>query len=439
MRPMTERNPVFVGVVGTATVGAMLLATLNFDNLPFIDGGKDYSAYFADAAGLEPDAPVQIAGLRVGQVSSISLDGARVLVTFDVDEDLPLGDRTEAAIKTKTILGAKFIEVEPRGEGRLTGPIPIERTTSPYQLADALGDLSTTINGLDTGELSKSLATLAQTFSDTPSELRVAVQGVSRFVETLNRRDEQLRSLLSNVSKVSGVLSERSDQIVQLIADTNVLLAQLRQQSQSLDQISGNISAVARQIKGFIDENRPRFKPALDKLNGVLAIVDNRKGKVQESIRKLNGYSMSLGESIASGPFFKGHVANLPPGQFIQPFVDAAFSDLGLDPNVLMPSQLTDPPEGQPGTPGLPVPYPRTGQGGDPRLTLPDAITGKPGDPRYPYREPLPAPPPGGPPPGPPADVQSPPTHAPVLVPGPSTPKPEPPRAGGQDRTGDQQ
>ena len=101
----------------------------------------------------------------------------------------------------------------------------------------------------------------------------------------------------------------------------------------------------------------------------------------------------------------------------MQPFIDAAFSDLGLDPNVLLPSERTDPQIGQPGTPALPVPYPRTGQGGEPHLTLPDAITGNPGDQGcgppglplpgptgcYPYREPLPAPPPGGPPPGPPA------------------------------------
>ena len=105
---------------------------------------------------------------------------------------------------------------------------------------------------------------------------------------------------------------------------------------------------------------------------------------------------------MSSGPFFQAYVPNLLPGQFVQPFVDAAFSDLGLDPNVLLPSQRTDPQTGQPGTPPLPVPYPRTGQGGQPNLKLPDAITGVPGDPRYPFRPPLPAPPPGGPPPGPP-------------------------------------
>ena len=96
----------------------------------------------------------------------------------------------------------------------------------------------------------------------------------------------------------------------------------------------------------------------------MLTIVDNRKERLQKSLKLLNAYAMSLGESVSAGPFFKAYVANLLPGQFMQPFVDAAFSDLGLDPNVLLPSQRTDPQIGQPGTPPLPVPYPRTGQGG---------------------------------------------------------------------------
>ena len=147
-----------------------------------------------------------------------------------------------------------------------------------------------------------------------------------------------------------------------------------------------------RKLSGFISDNKAQLRPALDKLNGVLAIVDNRKERLQLAIKYLNPYAMSLGEALASGPFFKGYIANLAPGQFVQPFVDAAFSDLGLDPNVLLPSQRTDPQIGQPATPALPMPFPRTGQGGEPKLTLPDAITGNPDDPRYPYREPLPAP-----------------------------------------------
>lgn len=336
-------------------------------------------------------------------MSSIELDGPGVLVKFNIDTEVRLGDRTEAAIKTKGLLGSKFLDVLPRGDGRLTGPIPIERTMSPYQLPDALGDLATTISGLNTSQLSASLDMLSQTFADTPADFRNAVKGVARLAQTLDERDAQLRSLLDNAAKATGVLAKRTDQIVDLVRDTNAVLAQLRTQSAALDQLWTNISAVSKQLQGFIAENRQQLRPALDKVNGVLAIVENRKERVQQALPLLNSYVMSLGESLSSGPFFKAYVVNLLPGQFVQPFISAAFSDLGLDPATLLPSQLTDPPTGQPGTPALPVPYPRTGQGGEPRLNLPDAITGNPGDPRYPYRPEPPAPPPGGPPPGPPA------------------------------------
>jgi phospholipid/cholesterol/gamma-HCH transport system substrate-binding protein len=439
MKTFSERSPLIIGVVGITAVVVVALAALNYQKLPFLNQGNTYSAEFADAGGLFTGASVEVSGFPSGKVSSIELHGSRVYATFWVDKDIHVGDRSEARIRAKSLLGTKVLEVLPRGDDTLVDTIPIDRTTSPYQLPDALGDLATTIGGLNTAQLSESLATLAQTFSDTPEELRVAVEGVARFSQTLNERDANLRKLLDNAAKATGVLAKRTDQVVSLVRDTNALLAELRTQGDALDQIWYNVSAAAQQLKGFIEENRQELRPALDKLNGVLAIVDNRKERVQLAIKGLNTYAMSLGESIGSGPFFKAYVVNLLPGQFVQPFIDAAFSDLGLDPATLPPSELTDPPTGQPGTPPLPVPYPRTGQGGEPHLTLPDAITGNPGDQGcgppglplpgptgcYPYREPLPAPPPGGPPPGPPApsppELQSTPepTPSPVYVPAP--------------------
>lgn len=441
MKSFSERNQVVVGVVGLALTIGIVLGSLNYDRLPFLQG-REYSAYFAEAGGLKTGEPVQVSGFKVGEVTSIQLDGPWALVKFTVAKNIRLGDRTEAAIKTRGLLGTKVFEVTPRGDGQQGGTIPLERTTSPYQLPDALGELATTISGLNTNQLSDSLRVLAETFADTPPELRVALEGVARFSDTLNERDADLRGLLANANKATTVLAERSNEIVSLVSNSNALLAELENQSAALDQISGNISALSHQLSGFIAENRATMKPALDKLNGVLTIIDNRKERVQRSIKLLGQYSMSLGESVASGPFFKTYVANLLPGQFLQPFIDAAFSDLGLDPNTKLPSELTDPQVGQPGTPPLPVPYPRTGQGGEPRLNIPDAITGNPGDQGcglpglplpgptgcYPYREPPPAPPPGGPPPGPPAlpppgqDSTPVPTPSPVFVPAPGEP-----------------
>lgn len=451
MRTFAERNPLILGAAGVALTGALVVGALQYNKIPLINTDRTYLAYFAEAGGLSEGAAVQVSGMRIGQVSSVGLDGPRVLVKFGVDENVDLGERTEAAIKTKTLLGAKILELHPLGDGQLTGTIPLDRTTSPYQLPDALGDLTNTISGLNTTQLSDSLATLAQTFSNTPPDVRNAVDGIARLSQTLNARDEQLRKLLDNARKSTAVLAGRADQVVSLIQNTNALLAELRTQSDALQNISSNISALAHQLQGLIDENTDTLKPALDKLNDLLGILDNRKQQIQQSVAAINKFLPGLSEAVASGPYFNSYIANILPGQFLQPFIDAAFSDLGLDPNVLLPSQLTDPPTGQQATPALPVPYPRTGQGGDPRLTLPDAITGNPGDQGcgppglplpgptgcYPYREPLPAPPPGGPPPGPPAAPPSggqvgvpPPTPSPVYLPAPNEVPPGRPTPG---------
>lgn len=436
IKPLTERNRAAVGLVGILVVVGLVVATYSYDKLPFIKGTADHSAYFAEAGGIKPGSDVRVSGLSVGRVADIRLEGTAVLVDFTVRDDVELGDRTEAAIKTETVLGTKMLELTPRGEGSLSGAIPLERTTSPYDLPSALGDLTTTISGLDTAQLSQSLTTLAETFADTPADLQAALRGVARFSDTLNTRDAKLRDLLANANKVTSVLATRSDQIAALVVNTDALLKELVGQRDALDALMTNLTRVSAEISGLVADNSGRIKPAVDKLNGVLGILDGRKKELQRTLYLLRRYAMSFGEVLGSGPFFKASVVNLVPGQFAQPFIDAAFSDLGLDPSVLMPSQLSDPGLGQPATVPGATPYPRTGQGGEPHLTLPDAITGKPGDPRYPYREPQPAPPPGGPPPGPPA-IAPPgfastpePTPSPVYVPAPGEPARTP--AGGR-------
>lgn len=443
MKSFAERNPLLVGAAGVTLTLGLVIGSLEYDKLPFVNPHQTISAYFTEAGGVTVGTPVQVSGYEVGHVGAVELDGNRVRVDLDLNKGIKLGDRTEAAIKTNSLLGAKLVQVTPRGDVPLHGPIPTERTQPPYKLPDALGDITTEIRGLDTRQLSDSLETLSQTFRDSPADLRVSIEGLGRFSQTLNSRDDQLRNLLTNANKATTVLAKRSDQVVGLVSDTNKLLLALQTQSKALDEISSNISSLTQQLTGVIGENRNTLKPALDKLNDALTVVDNRKTDVQASIKKLNAYAMSLGESVSSGPFFQAYIVNLLPGQFVQPFIDAAFSDLGVDPNVKRPSELPDPQVGQRATPPLPIPYPRTGQGGEPRRNLPDAITGKPGEQGcgpaglplpgptgcYPYRDPGPAPLPGGPPPGPPA--QAPPGlrsapvptgPSPIFVPAPGEP-----------------
>jgi phospholipid/cholesterol/gamma-HCH transport system substrate-binding protein len=358
IKPLSQRSPALIGVMGAVIVTCVVIAAFEYDKLPLIKNTNDYSAYFSEAGGIKTGSTVRVSGMGVGRVSSIRLEGTKVRVGFTVSKGIELGDRTEAAIKTETILGAKMLELTSRGDGKLTGTIPLERTTSPYDLPDALGDLTTTISGLDTAQLSSALTTLANTFKETPPDLKPALQGVARFSETLNNRDAQLRSLLGNANKVSAVLGRRSQQIATLVADSNALLAALLDERDSLDALMNNLTAVSHQISGLVNDNRTQLKPALDKLNGVLEILDNRKEDLQRTLPKFKRYAMSFGECLGSGPFFKAYVANLIPGQIGGPVIDADMYDRFLDPHQRLPSEAVDPPTGTPPVPPQNAPIP---------------------------------------------------------------------------------
>ena len=114
-KPFRERNPVIIGAISLAVIAALILAAFRAQDLPLIGGGDTYYASFSEAGGLKANDEVRIAGVRVGKVEKVELDGDHVRVTFRVDGDADFGDQTAAAIKVKTLLGAMFLSLQPAG------------------------------------------------------------------------------------------------------------------------------------------------------------------------------------------------------------------------------------------------------------------------------------------------------------------------------------
>src|SRR4051794_17437197 len=119
MIPFRERNPVIVGAVSLAAVGLLMLAAFRAQDLPVIGGGDTYYAAFAESGGLKADDEVRIAGVRVGKVDAVELDGDHVKVAFRINDDTGFGKKTSAAIKVKTLLGAMYLSLDPAGSGQL--------------------------------------------------------------------------------------------------------------------------------------------------------------------------------------------------------------------------------------------------------------------------------------------------------------------------------
>jgi virulence factor Mce-like protein len=130
-RPFRDRNPVTIGGISLAVIATLVFLAFNAQSLPLIGGGTVYRAQFSEAAGLQPDDPVRVAGVKVGKVEGLALENGAVTVEFRV-EDAFVGDRSEAAIKIETVLGAKYLALVPRGNEELDPDkaIPRRSTTS---------------------------------------------------------------------------------------------------------------------------------------------------------------------------------------------------------------------------------------------------------------------------------------------------------------------
>src|SRR5262249_42590491 len=150
-RTFAERDPVKLGVIGTIVLVAVLVGAFV---VPTTFGGKQFVAEFAEVGGLGSGDPVVVSGLKVGIVDGVDLDGDKVDVSFSVTEhNVRLGDGTSAAIKAETALGRKELALTPAGSGELQR-IPLSRTTVPYDVTDALSDVTKDMSQVDTGKVS---------------------------------------------------------------------------------------------------------------------------------------------------------------------------------------------------------------------------------------------------------------------------------------------
>ncbi|MEU7812256.1 MCE family protein [Pseudonocardia sp. NPDC049154] len=339
---ISERNPLHVGIVAILLIAAAILLATNSGAIYRSITARSYTAVFAEAGGMRSGDEVRVGGVALGKVSDVRLDGDRVVATFTVENGPRIGQDSRAAVKTATPLGTKFLDIQPAGPGEMEAgsEFPLERTLSAYDVQELLEKLTRTTEEIDINQLAGALDTVSDTFQDTPEPLANAVSGLGRLSETIATRDESLRELLAGANGVTGILAERSGQITTLMTDGNQLLEELYQRRADIQSLLANLTAVLNQLNGVVDDNREQIRPALDELNravGILAANQRSLGAVIEGLRT---YATSLGEAIASGPWFYALVPNLVPTNLAQQTLPSLLDSA-------TPPGLTAPAEGE--------------------------------------------------------------------------------------------
>jgi phospholipid/cholesterol/gamma-HCH transport system substrate-binding protein len=314
VKPFRERNPYAIGLISLSVLVLVLLAAFYSDNLPIIGGGTTYSADFTEDAGLRTGDDVRIAGVKVGKVTAIGLDGDHVKVSFQV-KNAWVGNQSTADIKIKTLLGAKYMALDPQGSTALdpNAAIPTSRTTSPYDVLDAFSGLSRTVGQLNTDQLSQSFEVLSQTFANTPANVRSALNGLSALSKTISSRDTQLAQLLSNTGQISQTLASRDAQVQQLLTDGTLLLGMLQQREQAIATLLSGTQSLSQQLAGLVNDNTKQLNPVLTQLNQFTDLLQSNQASLANGIQLLAPFARLFANTVGNGRWFDNYICGLIP------------------------------------------------------------------------------------------------------------------------------
>lgn len=130
-----------VGVFVLVGIACLAYLSIKLGKLEVIGAGRyDVEAVFNSISGVKPGAAVEIAGVEVGRVKAVALNGDRALVTLTIQEGVTLYDDTIATIKTRGIIGEKYVSLSPGGAGeKLQAGGKIRDTESGLDLEELVG------------------------------------------------------------------------------------------------------------------------------------------------------------------------------------------------------------------------------------------------------------------------------------------------------------
>ncbi|MFB9834482.1 MCE family protein [Actinoallomurus acaciae] len=318
MKPIRERSPVKVAVVGLVILAGLGTAAYAADDLPVIGGGTTYRADFTESAGLQSGNEVRVAGVKVGKVTGVSLDRGRVKVSFRV-KDTWVGNASTASIMIKTLLGEKYLAVDPLGTARQdpSRRIPVSRTTSPYDVTQAFQQLGGTLGQIDTDQLGQSLQALSDTFSGTSPSVRKAVQGLSALSKTISSRDAQLSRLLAGTRQITGTLAAQNGNFTALLHDGNQLLAEVSRRRLAIHSLLTGTQQLSMQLSGLVKDNQAQLDPTLRALDQVTAMLRRNQSSLDHALAVAGPYYRLINNALGNGRWFDSYLCGIVPDNYL--------------------------------------------------------------------------------------------------------------------------
>jgi phospholipid/cholesterol/gamma-HCH transport system substrate-binding protein len=276
-----------VGILFLLAAAGVYLVWKNLSSDPAGDNNYTLWAKFRDASGLPVGSKVVVAGLPVGEISSLSIDGRYARVNFKMRDDVRVRRSAVVYKKSTSLLGDYYLEIDPGDE---LGPGP-EGTTGPHPILVHGDQVPRVVESTSVDTL---LRRIDETLPDVrgvltsmrglTEELRVLVDGpiksIAANVDALVQKESKTISDL--LAKAEGSMA-RIDQITRDIRDVtgdaderiDAILAKL-------DQAAGDARTLMAVARAEVEETGGKVRDKLDMVDQVIANTESITAKIDE-------------------------------------------------------------------------------------------------------------------------------------------------------------
>jgi phospholipid/cholesterol/gamma-HCH transport system substrate-binding protein len=253
----------------------------------------DYSAKFTDATGVNKGDEIRIAGVRVGEVTSIRLVDRKVaLIGFAVRKDLALPQSTEATIKFRDLVGRRYIALEqgvgvPGQQLAAGATIPLAQThpaVNLTQLFDGFRPLFQALSPTDVNQLSFQLIQVLQGEGGTVTSL---LAHTASLTNTIADKDAVIGSVIDNLNQVLDTVNNRGSEFTQLVITVRQLVAGLSQDRNTIGDAVDSIGDLTDTTADLLKDARPPLKDDIRHLGDLASNLNDNQDLVERFLTTL--------------------------------------------------------------------------------------------------------------------------------------------------------
>jgi phospholipid/cholesterol/gamma-HCH transport system substrate-binding protein len=323
-----------VGLFFTGTI--VLLGVLIFRSEKLEIGGKrnqsERFTFFDQVAGLNLQSAVRIAGVKVGDVRTITLEKGKARVVLGLSNDVPVYADANVSLGSIGILGEKFIDLDPghsaKGPFPEDKPLPSKAGVSLDSLMETLADIGKNVKGV-TQALNESIGGEQgrQKLDEIVDNIRVLT---AEFRAMSQENHGAINHTMANVEALSTDLRDRLPKLAQQFETVGKNLnAILEENRPELKGVVGDVRKLAQSFQGTAD-NLKTLTDRVNKGEGTIGKLLNDEAtvrKINEAVDNVNnmlgGFNkMDFRLDMGGAQWSKRHDSNVGLGLEIAPKPD---------------------------------------------------------------------------------------------------------------------